>query len=359
MVWFEPNRLLPDNRLGGWMWHCEVNLDTGELDPPDCKGFRAFESTVTGRANLGMDARGIFYIGVNVEGRFVFVRPNGARQGQVTVLPTPPDPERRAIYPTVLHDREGGYVYWLKSHGSPYPGQAEWVELYYMDMSRPERPVAVERQEKPRFRWTPLDVVFSYWFTGTSKLIYGVRDGKGHLQVKEVDASGRSPERFLTDDPVDHINPKPFIFKGKRYLFSGIDRTAKSIVYVENAPGLPFTPGETITVLDSLLEKPCLAQSHEPFEFNGRLYTAFQLSDCGGRRRSFFSAPGEAWLAEVGGSRRLWRISHKGDDVKNEPEPVVGRNRAWVFYSAYPKGSHPLKVRHELWRVELPITPDR
>jgi hypothetical protein len=157
---------------------------------------------------------------------------------------------------------------------------------------------------------------------------------------------------------VDHINPKPFIFKGKRYLFSGVDRTAKSVVYVENAPGQPFTALQTITVEDSTLEKPCLAQSHEPFEFSGRLYTAFQLSDCGGLTRlSFFSATGEVWLAEVEGGRHLWRISHDGDDLKNEPEPLVGRTRAWVFYTAYPKGSDPRKVPHQLWRAALPIAP--
>jgi hypothetical protein len=358
MVWLESDRILPDGRLAGWVWHCSVDPETGELDPPDGRGFRAFGSTLTGRANPGADTRGIFYVGVDVEGRFNFVRPNGARAGQVTVLATPPDFERRAIYPTSLPDRERGYVYWLKSHGNPYPGRAEWVELHYMDMSQPERSVAVERQEKPTFRWTPLDVVFSYWFPGSSKLIYGVTDGRGHYQVKEVDASGRSPQRLLTDDPVDHINPKPFNFKGKRYLFSGIDRTAKSVVYVENAPGQPFTSLQTITVEGSKLEKPCLAQSHEPFEFSGRLYTAFQLSDCGGSTRlSFFSATGEVWLAEVEGGRRMWRISHDGDDLKNEPEPLVGRTRAWVFYTAYPKGSDPRKVPHQLWRASLPIAP--
>ncbi|HEV8440170.1 MAG TPA: hypothetical protein VGT40_18920 [Methylomirabilota bacterium] len=354
MIWFEGIRMLPDSRLAGWVWQSGVNPETGELDPPDGKGFKAFEGTITGRANPGMDSRGVFYMGVDVDGRFVLARPNGPSAAQVTVLPTPPDVERRAIYPTSLQGREGGYVYWLKSHGSPYPGQAEWVELHYMDISHPDRTVVVERQEKPRFRWAPLDVVFSYWFPGAAKLIYGVKDGQGHLQVKELDATGQSPPRLLTNDPVDHINPKPFIFKGKRYLFSGIDRTAKSIVYVESAPGQPFAPLQTITVEGSALQRPCLAQSHEPFEFRGRLYTTFQLSDCGRAGLSFFTATGEVWLAEVEGNRRQWRISHAGDDVKNEPEPLVGRDHAWIFYSAYPKGGDPRRVVHQLWRMAVP-----
>lgn len=354
MLWFEQDRILPDGRPVGHMWHCAVNPDTGEMDPPDGKGFKAFETTLFGRANPGMDSRGVFYMGVDPDGRFVMVRPKGARQGDVVRLPTPPDPERRAIYPTALRDREGGYVYWLKSHGSPFPGRAEWVELQYMDISRPLEPVIVERQQRPMIGWTPLDGVFSYWFKPTPRLIYGVREGR-NTQVKELDASRRTTIGFLTDDPVDHINPYPYTWNGKRYLFSGIDRTDKSIIYVESAPGRPFTPLETIVPKGSTFAKPCLAQSHEPFELKGRLYTTFQISDCGGRTRSFFSASGEVWAAEVGGSQRQWRISHDGDEVKNEPEALVGRDNAWVFYTAYPKGGDPRNVRHELWRARVPI----
>ncbi len=50
MVWFE----MTHRQGNGVVWHCAINPETGDLIPPDGRGFRAFESTVYGRANPGI-----------------------------------------------------------------------------------------------------------------------------------------------------------------------------------------------------------------------------------------------------------------------------------------------------------------
>jgi hypothetical protein len=57
VVWFESNPGAPS----GQVWHCAVNPETGAPDPPDCKGFRAFEGKLDGHANFGSDNQGAYY----------------------------------------------------------------------------------------------------------------------------------------------------------------------------------------------------------------------------------------------------------------------------------------------------------
>lgn len=110
MVWFEMD---PNGRGTGTVWHRGVN--PGALIPPDGKGFRAFESAARGRANSGLDAQGPYYVSLNRAGCLALVRPTGPASGRVAVLSTPPDPARRAVYPTRLPDRHGGYVYRIEN----------------------------------------------------------------------------------------------------------------------------------------------------------------------------------------------------------------------------------------------------
>jgi len=124
------------------VWHCEVNPETGDLIPADGKGFRAFESTLWGRASAGRDAQGVNYVGMNRSGQLVLVRPTSATTGTVAILPTPADITRRAIYVSDAPEAPGqiGYVFWIKNEnvaGSAGDTRNTWVELRYISLADP------------------------------------------------------------------------------------------------------------------------------------------------------------------------------------------------------------------------------
>ena len=353
-IWFEPDQPLTP-QLRGRMWHCAVNRDTGELNPPDCKGFQAFAATLPGHANFGSDDQGPYYLGANLQGQLVMVRPTGSQTGQVTVLGTAPDMNRRAIYPSHLPNADKRYVYWIKSiGGNNTPGHSPAVELRYLDLADSTKEITVVHQTRPSIGWTPLDVGFVRWFSGTTQLVFGSWDANQHVQMTLVDVA-QSPRTMqqITDDPHDKLDAWPFTYQGHRYLLPGLDRTATSQLYAETEAGSFFEPLATITPPNSSFTAPCLAQSNETFEFGGTLYSAYQISDCssGG---NFYTAPGEVWLSTLFTTpQQQWRLSQGGNLVNNEPEPLVGNSRAWVFYSSYPSGQTPGTVCPQLRRVEL------
>ncbi len=128
MVWFE----MTHRQGNGVVWHCAINPETGDLIPADGRGFRAFDSTVFGRANPGMDSNGAYYVGMDRAGRMFLVRPTSATSGEVQALSTPPDPTRRAIYPTILPGQNLGYIFWIKNEDTPGGGTNranDWFEL--------------------------------------------------------------------------------------------------------------------------------------------------------------------------------------------------------------------------------------
>ncbi len=148
MVWFE----MTDNRGNGITWHCSIDPETGDLIPSDGKGFYAFESTIFGRANPGLDADGAYYVSVDRTGNMILVRPTGATSGDIRRLPTPPDPTQRTIYPAILPDRQGGFVFWIKNEAVPRGGTNRAnarFELQYVSLGDPTLISIVERQERP------------------------------------------------------------------------------------------------------------------------------------------------------------------------------------------------------------------
>jgi len=361
LVWFEMAR---DDSTTGTVWHCGVNLDTGELIPADGKGFRAFESTVWGRANPGRDAEGVYYIGANREGRLVFVRPTGATSGTVTVLPTPADLTRRGIYPTDLPAQQGGYVFWIKNERVPGGGldpRNRWFELRYLDLAHPEKEIVIERQEKPARGFAPMDIGFARWFRGAPLLTFGAFDEQGRVQIKQFDAT--SPTRgtvMVTSDAHSHIDPFPFVFGDQHVIVAGIDGTATSQVYARASHAIPFAPVETIAPPHSTLPKPVLAQSHERILFDGKAYTAYQVNDGSAGRANFFETTfartGEIWLTTVLQSpQQQWLISSRSDTAKSEPEPFIGKTRVWVFYSETSPDSSPGNALWSLRRADTPL----
>lgn len=127
MVWFEGTE---DRSPDGIVWHCGLDPDSGALIPPDGRGFRAFESTSWARANPGDDAEGPYYVGADREGHLILVHPMSPFKGKITRLSAAPDLRRRAIYPTHLPERNGGFIFFYSEREYArrrHPQERQWV----------------------------------------------------------------------------------------------------------------------------------------------------------------------------------------------------------------------------------------
>ena len=340
MVWLEGR---DESSINGIVWHCGVDPKTGNLIPEDGRGFKAFESTSWARANPGHDAEGPYYIGADRDGHLVMVRPVSPTEGRSTRLPTPPDPRRRAIYPTNLPDRKGGFVFFIQNEITPGAGTRfngnSWVELQYLDLADPKSIHVIERQEIPRRGFAPMDAAFARWMRLRPLLTYGARSKSGAVEVRGFDAD--QPELGARDLIVDgHNKIDPYGVRGGdvEFIFAGIDATATSHIY-RRRTGQPnelsFTLWRKLAPAPSSLTKPSLAQSHEPFVYRDRLYTVYQVNEQGaGFFDITFRKPGEIWLADLGTDPvRQWRVAPAGTAPVAEPEPLVVGDRVWVFYS--------------------------
>ncbi|MFQ3638724.1 MAG: hypothetical protein SNJ62_01765 [Chloracidobacterium sp.] len=341
MVWFEGT----DTSGGsGIVWHCGVNPKTGDLIPPDGRGFRAFESTSWGRANPGYDRLGPYYVGADQEGKLRLVRPESPTKGQVVTLATPPDPRRRAIYPTSLPERDGGFVFFIQNEKTPGAGmranENTWVELQYISLSEPTKVRPIERQETPRFGFAPMDTGFARWMRRRPLLTFGALSkttGKVEVRVFDADAPGRGAVDVIMDG-YTKIDPYPAALGDFEYVFAGIDATATSHIYrrpAGQAADAPFALLGKLSPSGTRLAEPSLAQSHEPFMYNGGLYTVYQINN---RGRGFFDTtfrqPGELWLADLSREPiRQWLIAPDEGGVVAEPEPLATAHGVWVFYT--------------------------
>ena len=368
MVWFEPaSGPMADGRVFGTVWHCAVDLGTGALNPWDGRGFAAFPATIWTRANTGEDRDGVYYVGQYAReeddpnnGLLVHVRPTGPTTGFVTVLSESLAKERRrSIFPTALADRakEEQFVWWLENDRGYTPSDAEEVELRFISLAEPSLEHVVTRQTAPGPQWSPMDTTYVRLFVGTTLLTLGVPVGRD-IEVATFDLA--NPAEGLTQvtyDGLHKLDPYSFFHEGSWYFIAGINGTSESVLYRAATPREWFVPAATIVPSDES-EIPetdrCQPQSHETFVFHDDLWSAFQIADCSSGS-SFLTRRGEIWLATLlETTPTVLRLSRDGPDAKNEPEPVVGPDRAWVFYTAYPAGSSPLTAHYELRRVTLP-----
>lgn len=347
MVWFEG---AAGGSGPGVVWHCGIDPSTGDLIPPDGRGFQAFESTSWARANPGMDASGVYYVGADRQGRLILVRPEGPAQGRVSVLPTPADPLRRAVYPTVLPDRRGGGILFIQNEKNPGAGTRangnSWVELQWVSLSNPGQVQIVERQPTPPVGFAPMDTGFVRWMRHRMIMTFGANSpGDRRVKVRGYDADNpRSGAFDLIDDGHTHIDPYPALFGGYEYIFAGIDATAESFVYRRPAHSPAHAPFELLHRLappGSSLRQPSLAQSHEPFEILGRLFTVYQVNDQGrGFYDTTFQNNGEIWLADLTAQPpRQWCIAPEAPGPAAEPEPLATPFGAWVFYNRLLSGT--------------------
>lgn len=355
MVWFE----MTDQQGNGIVWHCGVDPHTGDLIPADGKGFRAFESTIYGRANPGLDADGAYYVGADRDGSLILVRPSSPTSGEIQSLPTPPDALRRAVYPTVLPEQAGGYVFWIRDenvHGATNP-QNDWVELQYIALENPTEVHVVERQTRPRRTgFAPMDSGFARWMKGKPALTYGFAAEDGTVQVRMLDLTLPNPvPQAVTDDPGDKIDPYGWFWNGQEILIPGIDAQARLHVYTRDSGETRFSLAETIAPPASGLSHPALAQSAEPILFGGQAYVAYQINEAG---RNFwdvtFGKPGEIWLATLFQSPGQQWLLTDSLTAKAEPEPFVGETQVWVFYNVA-EGSSAREAVWHLYRAETPL----
>ncbi|NWG34375.1 MAG: hypothetical protein HXY42_08030 [Chloroflexi bacterium] len=355
MVWFE----MTDNRGNGVVWHCGVDPATGDLIPADGKGFRAFESTLFGRANPGLDADGAYYVGMDQAGKMLLVRPTSPTSGEMQELPTPPDLTRRAIYPTILSEQKGGFVFWIKNEAVPAGGTNranDWFELQYISLDDPAQVNVVERQGRPLRGFAPMDSAFARWMRNKPALTYGFEDENGIVQIRMFDLTQPNPApQAVTSDPGDKVDPYSWFYDGQEILLPGMEAEARTHVYVRGAGETAFRLVETIVPPASALAHPALAQSNEPIVFNGRVYTVYQINEAG---TSFwdvtFAQAGEIWLATLFESpQRQWLLTDS-QSAKAEPEPFVGTSKVWVFYNVI-EGDTPLNAVWHLYRAETPI----
>jgi len=350
-------------------WHCGIDSMTGNLIPPDGKGFRAIESTIWGRATPGRDSQGVFYVGMNRSGQLVLVRPTNATTGTVTILPTPVDVTRRAIYATDLPQQPSsvGYVFWIKNSnvpGGPGNTQNTWVELRYISLSNPSVEVVLQHQNRPpapSTGWAPLDAVFPRCMRGSAKVTSGIRDTNGYLQVVEFDLSQATPTALLVTaatDTVSKTDAFPWTFGNQDILMSGIaGGTGATNIYTRPVNTQFFTPVEVITPMVATLTPPVFSQSNERIPFCGMPYTCFQVN---GSDTGFFQTifgPGEIWLSTILQSpQQQWRLSEDSLTGKNDNEPYVGHSKVWVFYLSTPRDSALLTTVAHLHRCETPLS---
>ena len=356
MVWFEMAR---DGSGLGTVWQCGVNPETGELIPPDGKGFRAFESSVFGRANPGTDSSGVYYAGIDRTGNLLLVRPTGPTSGQVSVLSTPPDVTRRSVYPTVLPDQSTGYIFWIKNASVPGAGTNRanaWVELQYISLADPTQVHVIERQDRPLRGMAPMDIAFARWMRDKPILTYGFRDTNGVIQIRAFDASRPNlAPQDVTNDPGNKIDPYSWFYNGREILIPGINAEALTHVYVRNEGETWFTLAESIVPPASALAQPALAQSNEPIVWNGQAYTVYQVNEKGSDFWDVaFGNPGEIWLSTTFQTPQQQWLLTDSQTAKAEPEPYMGTSRVWVFYNII-EGKNVLTALWSLRRAETPL----
>ena len=354
MVWFEKT----DVQGNGKVWHCGVDPDTGDLIPPDGKGFAAFESTVLGRANPGLDENGPYYVGMDRTGQMLLVRPTSPFSGVISSLSTPPDLTRRAIYPTILSGQSGGFVFWIKNEAVPGGGTNpanNWFELQYIVLHDPTQVHVVERQARPQRGFAPMDSAFARWMKNKPALTYGF-DDNGVVQVRMLDLTQPNPApEAVTNDPGNKVDPYSWLHAGREILLPGINAEARTHVYTRSGATGMFSLTETIIPPASGLQHPALAQSNEPIVFDGRAYTVYQINEAGADFWDVtFDKPGEIWLSTLFESpQQQWRLTDS-QTAKAEPEPFVGNAQVWVFYNVI-EGSNPMTARWHLYRAKTPI----
>jgi hypothetical protein len=320
MVWQEST-----GGVAGPVWSCALDPVDASLDPPDGRGFRLGDIPFRAAPQWGVDDRGGFFVTVDAAGRFLVVRPTGAREATVETLGTPPDTSRAYPYPTRIPGRRGALIAFLANDTSGRP------QIHVLDTTVPQRVRALTEGRIDFNGTSPSFVVTVFrWFPGAPELLWGFNDPAGRLQVRAVDLTAFDAAPVaVTAEPHDHVDAFPGVVGGERVLVGGIDSTAVGAVYRRDPASGMFRIARRIEPRSDL-GAPMMAASFEPFDWAGRRYASFLVLD-GGRAPSMF--PAEIWIADLDGGP-LRRISPARTLNRMDPEYFLGRDEAFVLYYA-------------------------
>jgi hypothetical protein len=232
-----------------------------------------------------------------------------------------------------------------------------------MDLDNPSNDYLIEQQNSIFPLPVPMDVIVPRWIKGSHYLTFGSADANNNVQAKEFNAfNPLSPPVFVTNDPYNKVDGNPVLnpFSNQQYFLSGINASDSAYFFKRSGFGQIFTQNDVVRPVSVNLQNPSLNQSHEPFLFNGDLYSAFQINNDGGNFfNTTFNQPGEIWLTTIDSSQQIMWLLSQFDSTMNisEPEPYVGNNKVWVYYSAVKiQPNVPLlKRQFQLRRCETPL----
>lgn len=116
MVWIEVDQ----NGVTGKVWQCGIDPNTGDLIPPNGKGYNPFYSTIYARpGDWGVDSLGAYYVGATISGQIKFVRPTSPTTVVVSDIHLTVDNKRRVFYPSQLPGINRRYVSYIWNDSVP------------------------------------------------------------------------------------------------------------------------------------------------------------------------------------------------------------------------------------------------
>ncbi len=348
MVWTEqlPTRELMQYRTGkekdnsqlpARIWLCAMDPATGNMLPEDGRGIMMTYSNLQGTAQWGEDSLGVFAVAHDGEGRIIIARPNKENQLELQVLPLPHNPHRKNTFPSRIKTRKHGFLVSLIDNPK------EEARLTFIDLENPSYEEVIREGNNLDSRKNPgVYVTFPRWFPELPFLTYGFRDKVTRkVQIKQFDAynSVEFPKR-ITHDLNDHFDDFPFIYKGERYIIGGIGGTNEAGIYKKQEKLDLFDEIDRIRPFGSRLLQPGSLNSFEPFEWEGEVYSAFQVSETiNDPNPQPGKVEGEIWLANLFGDSEPYRISNDWNMMRVDPEFYIGYDRVWIFYySIIPDG---------------------
>ncbi len=344
-------------------WLCGVNPSTGNFIPANGKplGLRGSPFAIAGippRGNpqWGQDSTGWHIIAIADNGDIVRVRPGTlSAAGQWTIEPTierfvvpagGSNTTRQYPFASRLPDRAGSYVVYEQIVNNT-PG------IYYLDLADPTR---LERRVDAPIGYTmpptleSIAVTIYRWLPGLPVLTFAALQG-APLKMCQLDVSAPSPNSVAINPASDtvsfHTDDFPSVTFGRRTLIGGINATATARYYAQDpVTSLTSTLADiTVTPAMSALNNPRWATSFEPFEWNGKVYSAFQIID---GTDPLQAVPSEIWLTSLSDFRLatdtslLRRINTSPSRQRRDPEYFLGTTRAWVYWYARANNAGPL-----------------
>ena len=164
--------------------------------------------------------------------------------------------------------------------------------------------------------------------------------------------------KMITDDGRTHFDPSPYYFGGSRYIMPG-DGNNSIIIYKEENGSFTEYKDFKVDTSNSNLIEPCSVLSNEPFVIGGQYFSIFLTSECHNTGNgAFVQSNGEVFLigVETDVNHFMGISPYDSNYVKNEPEVcVTSRNKAFVYYNAFPDDQNALTATYELRMIPIEL----